>query len=91
MPWSASILVIWLSLIGLAGGSVSINVLMCERMTVEEQVPPSTVFTELEKKYFSSKMPRGVSKYFCVVAREMVDSCIFKVSAMSCRTMGRIA
>ena len=36
-------------------------------------------------------MPRGVSMYFCVVTREMVDSCRPSMSAISRSTSGRIA
>ncbi len=40
-----------------------------------EAAPPVSVATWLPKKYLSSKVPRGVSMYFCVVTREIVDSC----------------
>lgn len=36
-------------------------------------------------------MPCGVSMYFCVVTREMVDSCISMESAISERIMGFIS
>ena len=50
-----------------------------------------SVATWLPKKYLSSKVPRGVSMNFCVVTREMVDSCRPSVSAISRSTSGRIA
>jgi hypothetical protein len=49
------------------------------------------VETWLPKKYLSSKMPRGVSMYFCVVTREIVDSCRLTDSAISRSTSGRMA
>ena len=42
---------------------------------MEEAAPPASVATWLPKKYFSSKVPRGVAMYFCVVTREIVLSC----------------
>ncbi|MDB4529189.1 ATP-binding cassette domain-containing protein [Pseudomonadales bacterium] len=39
-------------------------------MAVEENSPPSAVATWLEKKYFSSNIPRGVCIYFLVVTRK---------------------
>ena len=65
--------------------------LSIERIAVAEQAPPSAVATWLEKKYLSSKMPRGVSMYLLVVTREIVDSCMLTASAMSCSTNGFIA
>ncbi|MNP79300.1 hypothetical protein D3C76_1771050 [compost metagenome] len=65
-----------LSLSGLAGFSAAINFFTTARIAVEEASPPLSVFTWLEKKYFNSKMPRGLCKNFCVVTREIVDSCI---------------
>ena len=65
-----------LSLNGFAGFSAAINFFTSARMAVDEASPPPSVFTWLEKKYFSSKIPRGLCRYFCVVTREMVDSCI---------------
>ena len=43
-------------------------------MAVEETSPPEFVDTWLEKKYFNSNNPEGVSIYFCVVTRLIVDS-----------------
>jgi hypothetical protein len=43
-------------------------------MAVAEQVPPSVVWTWLEKNYLSSYSPRGVNMYLLAVARETVDS-----------------
>src|SRR3569832_1870637 len=60
--------------------------LMRARIAVAEHTPPVDVLTWLEKKYLSSKMPRGVHMYFLVVTREMVDSCMPTVSATSCST-----
>src|SRR3569832_3034333 len=60
-------------------------------MAVEEQAPPLSVETWLPKKYFSSYKQRGVIMYFCVVTREMVDSCSSTASAISRSTNGRIA
>ena len=61
------------------------------RIAVAEQAPPLSVATWLPKKYFSSKIPRGVAMYFCVVTRETVDSCKPRMSAISRRTSGRMA
>src|SRR5581483_9992181 len=91
MPWPARISAILLSLIGLVEDSDSTSFLISSRIAVAEQVPPSAVATWDEKKYFSSKIPRGVSMYLLVVTREMVDSCIVTASAMSCSTSGFIA
>src|SRR3989344_18983 len=91
MPCSLRISAILLSLIGLVGGSASTIFLIIERMAVAEQAPPSTVPTWLEKKYFSSNTPRGVSMYLLVVTREMVDSCMPTASATSCSTSGFMA
>ena len=44
------------------------------RIAVEEAAPPVSVATWLPKKYLSSKMPRGLARYFWVVTREIVDS-----------------
>ena len=60
-------------------------------MAVDEHPPPLSVGRWLEKKYFSSKIPRGVCMYLRVVTREMVDSCMPRTSATSWRTMGFIA
>ena len=43
----------------------------------------------LEKKYFSSKVPKGVAMYLAVVTRLMVDSCKPSSSATSRSTSGR--
>ena len=66
MRWSES---------GFLPSSAATSCLISARIAVAEQAPPVSVETWLPKKYFSSKMPRGVSMYFCVVTREMVDSC----------------
>ena len=58
------------------------------RIAVDEHSPPFAMLTWLEKKYFSSKIPRGVCMYFWVVTLDMVDSCISMASAMSRRTIG---
>ena len=61
-------------------------------MAVLEWASPSpSPPTWLEKKYLSSKTPRGVWMNFWVVTREMVDSCISTASAMSARISGFIA
>ncbi len=41
------------------------------------------------KKYFSSKMPRGVDMYLFEVTRDTVDSCILIASATVLRLSGR--
>ena len=43
-------------------------------MAVDEAVPPLSVPTWLVKKYFSSKVPEGVSMNFWVVTRDTVDA-----------------
>ena len=40
--------------------------------------------------HICGKMPRGLCRYFCVVTREMVDSCISTAWAMSASTIGFI-
>src|SRR6185295_14203820 len=52
--------------------SAATSCLISARIAVEEAAPPVSVATWLPKKYFSSKMPRGVSMNFWVVTREMV-------------------
>ncbi|MCY1173702.1 hypothetical protein D9M73_138750 [compost metagenome] len=91
MPCASSKPAILLSLNGFFGLSAATSFLMIARMAVDEHSPPSEVLTWLEKKYFNSKMPRGVCMNFCVVTREMVDSCMPTASAMSCRTSGFMA
>ena len=41
-----------------------------------ETSSPSSVASPLEKKYLSSKTPRGVCTYLLVVTRLTVDSCM---------------
>jgi hypothetical protein len=60
---------------GFLPSSAPTSCLISARIAVEEAAPPVSVATWLPKKYFSSKMPRGVAMYFCVVTRETVDSC----------------
>src|SRR5690554_5192426 len=91
MPCSSSIFAILLSLSGLRGVSAATIFLIRARIAVEENSPPAAVPTWLEKKYLSSNIPRGVCMYFCVVTREMVDSCMLTASAISCSTSGFIA
>ena len=76
IPCSDSMEVSLLSLNGFAGFSAAMSFFTSARIAVDEASPPPSVFTWLEKKYFSSKIPRGLCRYFCVVTREMVDSCI---------------
>src|SRR6185436_15686615 len=61
------------------------------RIAVADAAPPVSVATWLPKKYFSSKVPRGVAMYFCVVTREMVLSWSDSVCAISRSTSGRMA
>ncbi len=91
IPCSARMEAILLSLSGFCGCSAATSFLISALIAVDEQAPPKSVLTWLEKKYFNSKMPRGVCIYFRVVTLEMVDSCISRVSAISCRTSGFIA
>ena len=81
----------WLSLSGLREFSALTSCLMSARMAVLDAEPPLSVFTWLPKKYFSSKVPRGVAMYFCVVTREIVLSCKPSMSAISRSTIGRMA
>src|SRR3989440_9924512 len=76
---------------GALASSAATSCLISARMAVEEAAPPASVATWLPKKYFSSKVPRGVAMNFCVVTREMVLSCRLSVSAISRSTSGRIA
>src|SRR5258706_1623190 len=82
MRWSES---------GFLPSSAATSCLISARMAVAEQAPPVSVETWLPKKYLSSKMPRGVSMYFCVVTREIVESCRPTASAISRSTSGRMA
>ncbi len=91
MSCSASKLAILLSLRGFLGSSAEISLFIMARMAVEEHSPPEPVLTWLEKKYFSSNIPRGVCMYFWVVTLEIVDSCISTASAMSWSTSGFMA
>ena len=65
MRWSES---------GFLPSSAATSCLMSARMAVAEHAPPVSVETWLPKKYLSSKMPRGVSMYFCVVTREIAQA-----------------
>ena len=87
---SASNAAILLSDRGFRVFSLAIRFFISARIAVDETSPPECVLTCDEKKYLSSKMPMGVSMYFCVVTREMVDSCKPTASAMSCSTRGRM-
>ena len=69
IPCSASNCASLQSLSGFLRFSEAISFLISARMAVAEHSPPSSVPTWLEKKYFSSKVPRGVCKYFCVATR----------------------
>ena len=51
--------------------------------------PPRAPAIDEVKKYFSSKMPRGVAMYLFVVTRLTVLSCMPIASAMSRRISGR--
>ena len=53
------------------------------------KTPPASVLTWLPKKYFSSKMPRGVRMNLLVVTRDTVDSCNSSTSAISPTRSGR--
>ena len=44
---------------------------------------------EAVKKYFSSKMPRGLAMYLFDVTRDTVDSCMPMASATALRFSGR--
>ena len=71
--------------------SYSIHYTKLYEMAVDEAAPPVSVATWLPKKYLNSSTPRGVDMYFCVVTREIVDSCSSSSSAISRRVSGRIA
>src|SRR6185312_4440927 len=78
------------SLNGLSLSSSLTSLRILARMAVEEVPDPSAPSTWLEKKYSSSKTPRGVCMYLPEVTREMVDSCMPTASAMSFRIIGRM-
>ena len=90
MPCCSSKTISLLSLNGFEDFSASIRVFRIAQTAVDEHSPPEEVPTWLEKKYFSSKIPCGVARYFAVVTREMVDSCNSNLMAMSARTIGFI-
>lgn len=56
IPCSAKISAILLSLNGLAGVSAATSFLISSLIAVEEQSPPFSVLTWLEKKYLSSNI-----------------------------------
>src|SRR5687767_8365521 len=91
MPCSPRICEMRASDSGALASSAATSCLMSARMAVDEAAPPASVATWLPKKYFSSKVPRGVAMNFCVVTREMVLSCRLRVEAISRSTSGRIA
>src|SRR5207237_4776127 len=91
MPCSPRICEMRASDRGALASSAATSCLMSARIAVEEAAPPASVATWLPKKYLSSRVPRGVAMYFCVVTRGMVLSCRLSVSAISRRTRGRIA
>src|SRR5205823_945258 len=91
MPCSPRICEMRASESGALASSAATSCLMSARIAVEEAAPPAPVATCEPKKYFSSKVPRGVAMYFWVVTREMVLSCRLSVSAISRSTGGRIA
>src|SRR6266850_199134 len=76
---------------GALASSAATSCLISARIAVEDAAPPASVATWLPKKYLSSKVPRGVAMYFCVVTREMVLSWSPSVCAISRSTSGRIA
>ena len=91
MPCCARISEILVSLSGFLEFSELIICLIRALIAVAEHAPPVSVPTWLLKKYFNSNMPRGVCMNFCVVTRDIVDSCRSRESAISRSTMGRIA
>src|SRR5574343_2015645 len=91
IPCWPSISDIWLSDKGFLPSSALINCLISARIAVAEQAPPVSVATWLPKKYFNSKIPRGVAMYFWLVTRDTVDSCRPRMSAISRSTSGRMA
>src|SRR5678815_514406 len=91
MPCSPSACEMRASESGACGFSAATSCLISARIAVEEAAPPASVATWLPKKYLSSKVPRGVAMYFCVVTREMVLSCRLSVCAISRSTRGRMA
>ena len=52
---------------------------------------PSAAPTPLEKKYFSSNVPRGQDRYLLLVTRLTVLSCMAMLSATSRKVSGFIA
>src|SRR2546422_9872697 len=91
MPCSPRICEMRASDSGALASSAATSCLMSARIAVEEAAPPASVATWLPKKYLSSKVPRGVAMYFCVVTREVVLSCRLSTCAISRNTSGRIA
>src|SRR5687767_11115136 len=91
MPCSPRICEMRASDSGALASSAATSCLIRARIAAEEAAPPASVATWLPKKYFSSKVPRGVAMNFCVVTREMVLSCRLSVEAISRSTRGRIA
>src|SRR5258706_7585629 len=91
MPCSPRICAMRASESGALASSAATSCLISARIAVDEAAPPASVATWLPKKYFNSKVPRGVAMDFCVVTREMVLSCRLSVSAISRRTRGRMA
>ena len=57
--------------------------------SAECAAPPLVVAIEAEKKYLSSKTPRGVIMYLFDVTRDTVDSCMPIASATVRRFSGR--
>src|SRR2546430_1723731 len=91
MPCSPRICEMRASESGAFASSAATSCLISARIAVEDAAPPASVATWLPKKYLSSKVPRGVAMYFCVVTREMVLSWSPSVCAISRSTSGRIA
>src|SRR5947199_98615 len=91
MPCSPRICEMRASESGALASSAATSCLISARIAVEDAAPPASVATWLPKKYLSSKVPRGVAMYFCVVTREMVLSWSPSVCAISRSTSGRIA
>src|SRR5437879_874124 len=91
MPCSPRIWEMRASESGALASSAATSCLISARIAVEDAAPPASVATWLPKKYLSSKVPRGVAMYFCVVTREMVLSWSPSVCAISRSTSGRIA
>src|SRR6185295_2178558 len=91
MPCSPRICEMRASDSGALASSAATSCLISARMAVEEAAPPASVATWLPKKYFSSKVPRGVAMNFWVVTREMVLSCRPRACAISRSTRRRMA